>query len=89
MRAEFEEDASKSLTTSLVFQQLAENEGIKVEDEDVEAELKAVAADRRVPVETIRAYVDRTDALRAIRNRVFRKKLMDFLVHASNIKNVG
>ena len=58
-------------------------------DDDVEAELKAMAADRKVPLETIRAYVDGTDGLQGVRNRVLHKKLMDFLVHASNIKNVG
>ncbi|OFX15164.1 MAG: trigger factor [Armatimonadetes bacterium RBG_16_58_9] len=89
MREEFEEDARKSLKALLVMKQISEKEGIQVEDDDVEDALRAMAQGRRVPVETMRAYVDRTDSMSTIRYRVRRKKLMDFLVHASNIRNVG
>ena len=89
LRADYEDDARKTVTTSLLLREIIDKEEIEVIDDDIDAELKAMAADRQVPLETIRAYIDSTDGLQGVRNRVLHKKLMDFLVHASNIKNVG
>jgi len=89
MRAGFEEDARKNLTITLALREIIEKEEIKVEEDDVEAAIRSMAEERNVPVETVRAYVDRTDGVQSIRNSILQKKTMDFLVHASNIKNVG
>ena len=73
----------------LVLGEIAKNEDIKVEDEDVAAEVSVLAAQQSVPTEAVEAYLDRTDGRQMMRNRILQKKLMDFLVGASNIKNVG
>lgn len=89
LRAEFAEDAKEALRANLAIYEVVEKENIKVEDADVEAEVKAVAEARNVPVESIKAYLDSTGGLTGIRYRLLRKKALDFLVAASNIKNVG
>ena len=89
LRARHEEEARQLLTTSLVLNQIIENENVQVEEDDVRARIRQMAAERGVPVETVDAYLDRTNGLSSVRNRVLHKKVMDFLVHASNIKNVG
>ena len=53
------------------------------------AMIREMAEERGVPVESMRAYMDSTDSKDLVENRVARKKVVDFLVHASNIKNVG
>ncbi len=89
LRAEFAEDSAKALRANLVVHEIVEKESIKVEDSDVDDEIKSMSESRGVPVESIRAYLDSTDGLTNIRYRLLRKKTLDFLVAASNIKNVG
>lgn len=89
LRAEYEEESRRMLTMTLVFREIRDKENIEVSDGEVEAEIGDMAEERGVPVETMTAYVERTDGASMIRNRVLRKKIVDFLVHASNIKNVG
>ncbi len=89
LREEFAEDVKEALRANLVVYEVVEKEGIKVEDSDVDAEVKSLAESRNVPVESVRAYLDSTDGLANIRYRLLRKKVLDFLVAASNIKNVG
>lgn len=89
LRAEFAEDAKEALRANLVIYEVVEKESIKVEDSDVDEEVKSMAESRNVPVESVRAYLDSTDGLTSIRYRLLRKKVLDFLVAASNIKKVG
>ena len=89
LRERYGEEAKQLLTTSLVLNEIIEKESIKVEEEDVRVRIREMAADRGVPVETVDAYLERTGGMSSVRNRVLHKKVMDFLVHASNIKSVG
>jgi trigger factor len=89
LREEFAEDAKTGLKVNLIIYEIVEKESIKVEDEDVDAEIASMSEARKVPVESIRAYLESTDGLAQIRYRLLRKKAMDFLVGASNTKNVG
>jgi len=89
LRGEFAEDAREALRANLVIYEVVEKEAIKVEDSDVDEEVKSMADARNVPVESVKAYLDSTDGLTNIRYRLLRKKVLDFLVAASNIKNVG
>lgn len=89
LHQKYEEEAKQTLTTSFVLHELKEKEGIAVEDDDVNAEIQSMADERSVPIETVRAYVDSTDNMQQIRNRILHRKILDFLVHASNIKSVG
>lgn len=89
LRAQYEEEARHELRTMLVLREITDKEGVKVEEDDIMAEMEIMAEKNKVPVETIRAYVDKTKSMPSVRNRILTKKLMDFLVHASNIKNIG
>jgi len=89
LRGEFEERARRDLKTRLVLREIVDKEQIKVEEENIEAELAQMAEANHVPVETIRAYVERTNGISSVRNRILMQKVMDFLVESSNIKDVG
>jgi len=89
VRERFAREFRNLLTTSLVFREIMEKENITVEEDDVKAEIQEMASERRVPVESMTAYVESTDSQDLVNSRVRRKKVVDFLVHASNIKNVG
>lgn len=89
LRGEYAVDASQGIKVNLAIYEVVEKESIKVEDEDVDAEIKSMAEARNVPVESVKAYLDSTDGTAAIKYQLLRKKVLDFLVGASNIKNVG
>ncbi len=89
LRERFAEESRHALVLSLVFREIIEKEGIKVEEDDFNAEVAAMAEDRGVPVQSMMAYIESTDDRETIENRIVRKKVVDFLVNASNIHNVG
>lgn len=89
LREELEKVVDQDLKVMLVLSEIAEKENIQVEDEDIAQEIKREAEARGVPVESYQAYVDKTNARDAIAERLFRRKILDFLVHASNIKSIG
>ena len=89
LRSRYEEEARQELRSMLVLREITDRKSIQVEEDDIKAEMENMAAENSVPIETIWAYVDKTKAMPTVRNRILTKKLMDFLVHASNIKNVG
>jgi len=88
LRESYREEEERGLRSSLVFREIISKEDMKVEDGDVDAQIAEMAEERRVPTATMRAYVEKTDGVQDIRNRALRKKLLDFLVAASNIKHV-
>ena len=69
--------------------EIAKKENIEVSDEEVEEEITAMAEESGYPRESVAAYVDRTKSRESIRNRLSKIKVLDFLVNASNIKNMG
>ncbi len=89
LRAEFAEEAKQGLKVNLAIYEIVDKEEIKVEDADIDEEIKSMADARNVPAETVRAYLDSTDGTATIKYRLLRKKVLDFLAGASNIKSVG
>jgi trigger factor len=85
----YKEESRNYLELLLAFREIVEKEKIEVTDEDFNAELEAAAQQRGTTPEAMRAYVEKSNSEESIRNRILRKKVVDFLVHASNIKNVG
>lgn len=86
---EFEERARRELKTRLVLRRIVEEEGLKVDQEDIQAELQSMAGASKVPVETVRAYVEKTNSMSSIKNRILMQKVMDFLVKSTNTKDIG
>jgi trigger factor len=89
LRRRYAEESREALKTILVLREILHRENIEVKEEDINAEIEEMAAEQGVPVATMNAYLDRTDGRERLYNRVARKKVVDFLVHASNITNVS
>jgi len=85
---QFKDEESKSLVTGLALREIVEKEKMEVSDEDVEAEIQDMASKRQVPVETIRAYVEKKDVISEVKSRILQKKLLEFLKASANIKIV-
>jgi len=89
LRSKLESAAEIDIRGSLVLNEIAKKENIEVSDEEVEEEITAMAEESGYPRESVAAYVDRTKSRESIRNRLSKIKVLDFLVNASNIKNMG
>ncbi|MEN6520784.1 MAG: trigger factor [Armatimonadota bacterium] len=89
LQSQMEKSAAKDIRVSLVLSEIAEKEKIEATDEDVEEEITKMAEESGYPKESVAAYVDRTESKDSLKNRIIRRKVLDFLVDASNIKSVG
>lgn len=89
LREQYAETADKALKLNLAIYEVVEKENIKVEEADVESEIAKIAEANHLPIESAKAYIDSTGRQKDIQYQLLHKKALDFLVGASNIKNVG
>lgn len=89
LRSRIEQRVRTDLKATLVLLEVAKRESIEVTNEEVEEEISKLARESKVPAESVKAYLDKTGGRRRIEGRLLRRKVLDFLVHASNITHVG
>ncbi|MDO8585494.1 MAG: trigger factor [Armatimonadota bacterium] len=89
LQEEMASNAERDIRTNLALLEIARREKISVSDEDVDAEIGRLAEERKVAKASMQAYIDRTDGAPRLKSRLQRKKVLDFLVNSSNIKNVA
>jgi trigger factor len=77
------EQALQEVKASLLLDKIAEEEKIEVSDEEVNAEIDALATQSKQTPEEIRARLTRDGALDRIRNRIRSEKTLDFLYRQS------
>ena len=77
------EQALQEVKASLLLDKIAEEEKIEVSDEEINAEIEALAAQSKQTSEAIRARLTRDGALDRIRNRIRSEKTLDFLYRQS------
>ena len=77
------EQALQEVKASLVLDKIAEEEKIEVGDEEINAEIEALATQSKQTPEAIRARLTRDGALDRIRNRIRSEKTLDFLYRQS------
>ncbi len=81
----FRSQAERRLRRGLVLGELARQEGLELKDEDIAAEIEDRAAKQRTSVQSMRAYIDSSGGMEAIRNAAYTKKLIGHLKSLSNI----
>jgi trigger factor len=79
LRAGQREGAVRELKSSLLLDRIADTEGIRVGDEEIDREIQALAEQSKQSPEAIRARLTREGALDRIRNRIRNDKALDFL----------
>jgi trigger factor len=77
------DQALQEVKASLVLDKIAEEERIEVGDEEINAEIEALATQSKQTPEAIRARLTRDGALDRIRNRIRSEKTLDFLYRQS------
>ena len=84
LRAGQREQAIQEVKASLLLDRIAGEEKIEVSDEEINAEIEALAQQSKQTSEAIRARLTRDGALDRIRNRIRNEKTLDFLYHQSD-----
>jgi len=80
IREEIRPDAEKTLRESLLLQKVAEEEGIEVTPEDVDAEIERIANRYREQAAIIKAMLSLPDSKASIKRRLLLSRAMDRLV---------
>ena len=84
LRAGQREQALQEVKASLLLDRIAGEEKIEVGDEEINAEIEALANQSKQTPEAIRARLTRDGALDRIRNRIRSEKTLDFLYHQTS-----
>ncbi|MDQ3805240.1 MAG: trigger factor [Acidobacteriota bacterium] len=81
------ERAGEDLRGSMLLERVAEAENIEVTQEEIEAEIQAVAEGTRQSVEQVRAALTKKGGERSIADRLRNRKALDLLVRHANVRD--
>jgi trigger factor len=88
LRAEHGEEAKRRVKLSLILEAIADKEGLAVTQEDVEADIRRVAAELRLPLEDVQRLIQAggQDSLDDLRGRILAEKALDFVYRQAVIQ---
>jgi len=84
-REELRGQAEEDVRGSMLLERIAEEEGLNVTPEEIEAEIEAIALGSRQPKEQVRAALTKDGGDRSIASRMRNRKALDLLVENANI----
>ena len=87
MREMVRDRAGDDVRGSMLLERVAEAENIDVTDEEVEAEIQAMAEGSRQSVEQVRAALTKQGGERSIADRLRNRKALDFLVQNAKVRD--
>ena len=70
---------------SMLLEHIAEEEKIKVSEEEIEAEIEAIATASRQPKEQVRAALTKDGGERSIAHRLRNRKALDLLIENAKV----
>jgi len=84
-RDEMQSQAEADLRATMLLEKIAELENITVSDEEIEAEIDAIATASRQPIEQVRAALTKNGGERSIAHRLRSRKALDLLVENARV----
>jgi trigger factor len=87
MRDMVSDRAGDDVRGSMLLERVAETENIEVSDEEVEAEISAMAEGSRQSVEQVRAALTKQGGERSIADRLRNRKALDLLVQNAKVRD--
>ena len=84
-REELKGQAEEDVRGSMLLDRIAEEEKIEVSNEEIEAEIQAIAKGSQQPVEQVRGVLTKDGGERSIANRLRNRKALDLLVANARI----
>ncbi len=80
LRARARKEAEEHLNNHLILEKIAETEGIRVTEEDIQTEIKSLAEANKVSPAALAEMIDRDNRRDEIRESLLFRKTVDFLV---------
>jgi trigger factor len=84
-REELKVQAEEDVRSSLLLERIAEEEKIDVSNEEIEAEIQAIARSSQQPIEQVRSVLTKEGGERSIANRLRNRKALDLLVENARV----
>ena len=84
-REELKGQAEADVRSTLLLERIADEEKIKVSNEDIDAEIEAIALSSRQPVEQVRGVLTKDGGERSIAHRLRNRKALDLLVENAKV----
>lgn len=81
LETEARRQAEKNLKERLILEKVAQNEGIGVEEAEVEEELRSLAKENRLSVFELKEKLEKEGRMAALRHNLILRKAVDFLVN--------
>ena len=84
-REELKTQAEGDVRASMLLEKIAETENLTVSDEEVEAEIEAIATASRQPIEQVRGALTKDGGERSIAHRLRNRKALDLLIENARV----
>ena len=84
-REELKAQAEEDVRGQLLLERIAEAEKIEVSNEEIEAEIEAIAMSSKQPVEQVRSVLTKDGGERSIANRLRHRKALDLLIENAQV----
>lgn len=84
-REELKGQAEEDVRSSMLLERIAEEEKIDVSNEEIEAEIEAIARSSQQPLEQVRSVLTKEGGERSIANRLRNRKALDLLVENARV----
>jgi trigger factor len=88
IREDQQQQAIRDVKGSLILDHISEREHIRVEDEELEAEVDKIAAETNRPKERVKEVLSRESGLERLRGQIRNKKTLDVLEAKSRVTSV-
>jgi len=89
LKEKYSEAAEKQLKATLIFAEISNREGIKVEDEDVKNEIEKLAYAYRQDPLKLRRQLEQRGLIDNLREDILERKIIDFLFSGAKIEERG
>jgi len=83
---QFREDATKIVKTALLIKNIARKEGLTVDDEEVDSQIREIAAQRAQDYESLKESLAKDDLIDNIRNEILNRKTYEFISSKATIR---
>lgn len=77
-----------SLREHFMLEQIAEEEKVEADEEDYEAEIALIAAQSDVPARRVRARLEKSGQIDALRNQIIERKVVEMIIDAAKVTEV-
>ncbi|MFN2498443.1 MAG: trigger factor [Pyrinomonadaceae bacterium] len=84
-RAELKGQAEADVRSTLLLERIADEEKIEVSNEDIDAEIEAIALSSQQPVEQVRGVLTKDGGERSIAHRLRNRKALDLLIENAKV----